>query len=321
MTEKELYQKAKKTVGEDILTLILLETVPRKRLARISDKAGISYSGVRTSSVSAGALAFALSEEFFKDPQLGIEVIRALNTANAAATGFVRSESARAIDIALDEDLIPENRVFRLLWGLVTDKRTTVNALARPIINGIRRARREVLKSAGKREPLLPLKEGPEPEEEDEGADLPDSINRIFDELHDGLRDARKCLLKELAGKGKLEEKFSKTREELSGLRVSQDELRRVLKTSQVEREALLKETEQLRDSLAAREPAQLEKLSHTVHQLERENRKLHYEVAKTKESEQKLKELDALRVSLEKQCEELKRDNLLLKGKQEERR
>ena len=316
MTDKELYEKVKKRVGEDVLVVLLFETISRKRLARLSDKIGISYPGTRTGSVPAPALAVALSEDFFKLPQLGIEITRALNSANAAAIEFVRGRSVRSIDIELKKKPTPDSRIWRLLWGLVTDERITVNALARPIINGIRRMRREAMKGAGGREPLLPLTEELRLEKEDEAVELPDAISAIFDEIQDGLRDARKRLLKELAGRGKLEEKFSKAREELSRLRVSQDELRRVLKKSQAEREALLKETEQLRGSLAADEPSQLEQLSHRVNQLERENRKLSYELAKTRESEQKVKELDALRVNLERQCEELKRDNLLLKGK-----
>ena len=62
---------------------------------------GIVYERIRASSLPGNELDLALSEEFFKYPEVGIEVIKVLNRENGREIQSVREKTVNRVDSLL----------------------------------------------------------------------------------------------------------------------------------------------------------------------------------------------------------------------------
>lgn len=316
MTEKEIYEELKRKAGERIFSFILFTAMPKKKLARLMNKVGIVYEGIRTTSLEKNELAMVLSEETFKDPDVGIEVIKALNRENEEAIQLVSQQSASTIESLLRRHLIPEEKIGSTLWALLVDDRVTVNKLARHIINEFHEVEKNMRRTAGRLQLPFPPEEV---EEEIEEMEPPEEIKAIFQDVEDSLKEAKNLFLKELSRKERTEHKYGKMKDELSTLRKSEDELKRKIKLLERDKDNLLTELEHFKKVSGKADHSKEETLSHRVNQLERENRKLSYELEKRREEGEKLRVAEQENSTLKKELEELKKENLLLEEKLKE--
>ncbi len=231
------------------LLLVISDSFSPKELAKLCNSCGISYDGIRTKSLPPERLVADLMENFYNIETSAQRIVKALKKNNARLLSrFAHSDPAKIRSLLRDPaDAVRGNGLGRLLFVLAVDPREEVNRLTPQLLSQL-----EELGPKG--DFLFPLKEGQQPQ----------------------------GVPKDLAGElSKLRSKLQMVQGRLRKLQKENAELSRERGLWQNEKRELEGKisylTEKMEDLKFDQERE--ERLNSQIKKLERENRKLRYQL------------------------------------------
>lgn len=281
------YQRLARTFAPQTLCWILDKALDHATIVKLCNTCGLSYAGMRTKSVPAHKLVLDLVDEFFEHEDTGELIIKTLMKATIREASDLRRKPAdEIIGMAQNGLDLHQGRLSRLLVAMALDERTEVN--------------RSVTAMLAKAEPFIrPTKEtkGPAaPDMAPPAPSTPEEPTPAIQALRDELQSVSEELARAKNQSVQMEARVEQLREQVKKLQVACDALRREnreLSTALGERE---REVQRLTDELK-KSPA----LVSQVHQLERENRKLLYDLEKFRTTEKSSVEPHPSFLSLER--------------------
>lgn len=275
-----MYNKIKSyfTVGN--FSLIVMDSFSHEKLGSFLNKFGIDFSGVRMASVSKEELSMALGEESYIHPEIMEKLIEYLNKANQDIIGTIKSKTLQEIRNYLGdiESRYLERKVGNILWALLCDDRKDVNGLINGFMSSVLKFHKRFVRR-GKRISKEVRKE----------TRLEEIIAKEIQNYVQHLEEEASCNQKVLQGlqeeSKSLNNKVDKMQERIHELHKLNGQLmndKGILKKGnerlQTHIEDLKREIVQLKEKLQTAPKA---RLASEVHHLERENKKLLYELEK----------------------------------------
>ncbi len=231
------------------LWLVISDSFSPKELAKLCNSLGISYDGMRTKSLPPERLVVDLVEDFYEMESSAQRIVKALKKANSSLLSQVAHTDPSGVRALLKEpvELMGENRVGRLLFALAVDPRQEVNSLLPDLLARLD----EVLPE----EDLPSTGDGDHPTDSKQ-RDLEGEISKL------------KSKLQMIQGRLR---KLQKENSDLSRERNLWQNEKRELE------QKVLKLTQKIQDLKFDRERE--ERLASQIKKLERENRKLRYQL------------------------------------------
>jgi len=231
------------------LWLVISDSFSPRELAKLCNSCGISYDGIRTKSLPPERLAADLMEDFYEIEASAQRIIKALKKANSDFLSRFALTDPSGVRSLLKRpgDILRKDGVGRLLFALTADPRQEVNRLTPELISRL--------------EEIIPEKDLFPTLKEDH---RPQVMQKSLEEEHSKLRSKLQMV------QGRLR-KLQKENYELSRERSLWQNERKELEGK------ILSLTQKIEDLKFDRE--QEEKLSSQIKKLERENRKLRYQL------------------------------------------
>lgn len=292
----QLYNKVVELLDEQKLGYVFQHCLTGQEIASLVSKCGICYEGIRASAVPVEQLMSDLTEYFFEDTNTGRLIIKALEKNSINANGRVQ-------DMTLDEiktffsntaQLVQDNEFGSVVWALLVDKRIEANEHACELLESysdiVQQQNSETPEEVEQLELLfeeLDKKIENEIQNEsystEEVAEMEEKIATLQLELKERLKEIeyQKRIEK------RLNDKIEKFHEQLDTLKRTCSQL--ASEKGEIRQQIKQLEMETLRLRRVKREP-QTETEAMPYHQLEREYKKLKYDLEK---AQQELAELN----------------------------
>jgi len=246
-------------LGVDGVRFLIVDLFVRKKIIQWLNTRGVFYPGQRINNVPTAVLANDLAEILIKESSPDVIQIFDLATQVdlAQVKGLDKTE-LKHLDRLLPE-IIKARRLGRLLWALASDGRDEALKQIPKIIN----------KAFAVIPSLSPI---PEPLSEESDQAVPEAMMKR-------IRDLEKELAQEQEKVKALKNEREKLRQELVALGNKKGELQREKEGLLQVQRRLQAELDELRQEIAARKHDK-----DTIRELEKENKRLHYELEKVKE-------------------------------------
>jgi uncharacterized LabA/DUF88 family protein len=293
------YNKIQNLINEEKLAYILKNSFTRKDIISLVNRCGIGYEGMRLSDVPVEQLVSDLAEYFFKEFDTGKLIIQDLEKNFVNVCNRVHDMTPEEISIFFSNtvQLVKDNEFGPIVWSLLIDERVEVNNHANKLLeNYDEYIHQEKPKKFEELEKLETLFEELDKEEKKDAhveqytaediANLEDKIADLQLELKEKLKDIEHRIRAEK----RLEEKNEKLHEQIEIFKRSLSEL--ASEKGELRYQIKQLETENLRLRRVKRDVNNGGES--TQHQLERENKKLKYDLEKALQS---LAELDKLKI------------------------
>lgn len=313
---QDLQRRILKYFNKQDLYLVITDSFSQEKLASFINKIGLDFPGMRISSIPKDDLSMALTEEAYQHPEIMDELISFLNRANQAEIDRIRMSSAQEIRryIGNVERFYINNNVGNVLWALVCDDRRDVNNL-------IKGFRKEVIRFAERSREMYDA--GQEEIGEKTGLEtiLEEEVRSYVRHLEEDAKDNIK-VLQRLRGENKrLVDEIEKLQERIHELQKVNGRLINEKGMLKKENERLQRQIDDLKQEVLRLkqklQTAPKAKLASELHQVERENKKLLYELEKERlaakgcsiEKGQLLERLNELQIMTYRLEEELGRE------------
>lgn len=290
------YQRMRSVLDEPALTLLLEYAVDRHTLILLCNQCGITYPGMRTKSVATDKLGADLSKRFFEQETAGDAVVRMLIKVCGDNLADIKKSTA---DTILSMPVPDGNGSFRqfcrTVLAVAMEGRDEMLAVTPALID---RATTYLNAMAEQRNRVAANRPDVSRARRDQGdGDLPgqaalESELRVARQEADRLSDANRSL----------DARAGQLREQLKTIQVEIDELRHQNHGLERQLADKTREAERLGDELR-----RLPVLTAQVNQLDRENRKLRYQIEKQPAHDAVPVNVQPLIHSIEKNVEEVR--------------
>lgn len=277
---QQICKKLKGYFHKNNFIVIIRDSFSHDKLCSFINKIGIEFPGVRISSISNEELAIALTEESWIHPEIMEELVKCLNNINQDEINKIKNSTLWDVKGYLKDTWshYSNKDVGKILWALVCDERRDVNSLIRDFME-------DVLKLHDKYERM----------EEKQFKELKDQkkfekvivkeFGNYVSQLEEDSRNNDKLIEKLKGENERLHNEINRMQERIRELQKGNAQIadeKGILKreNEKIKRivENLTKEVLQLKDKLRASPKI---KLVSQLHYLEKENRKLSYELEK----------------------------------------
>ena len=305
----QIYNKIQNLINEEKLASILRNSFTQPEIVSLTNRCGIEYEGMRISNIPIEQLASDLAEYFFKEFDTGKLIIKDLENHSTNACARVHDMTLEEIQIFFSNtaQLTQDNEFGPIVWSLLMDERVEVNNHANQLLEDYDEyIHQQQSKTFEELEELETLFEQLDKAEENDAnieqytaeeiAELEDKIADLQIELKEKLKDIEHRIRAEK----RLNEKNEKLQEQIDFLKRSLSEFAN--EKGEFRHQIKQLESENLRLRRMKRDVNN--KRESTQHQLERENKKLKYDLEKALQS---LAELDKLKMEKAKLEVELK--------------
>jgi len=293
-----LYNKLEGSIDEEELSYILSNCLNEGEIISLVNKCGVSYEGIRTSSVPTRQLIVDLAEDFLSDQNTAKLIIKGLERNSADASNRVNDMTIDEIKVFFSNatQLVEDKEFGKIVWALISDKRPEVNEHAHELLNGYYELIQKKRDNDAEKLEYWFDEDDDEPETSVKDKNIAILEEKIVD-LQLELRDKLKDIERRERTEKRLDEKNAKLQNQLDALKKTcsqfageKGELRERLKN-------LEGENLSLRKTKKRKQEAEVEvKQNH----LERENKKLIYDIEKLNQDLAMLEKIEECNKQLE---------------------
>jgi hypothetical protein len=302
-------KKIEEFLSLDNFCWIIKDSFTHRELASFIERVGISYQGVRTVSVPHNQLAWDLAEEAMRDKEIFKLLFRKLNSANISYIEKIHSLGEAEVKRYLEENIIKiylEKEVGNIIWALIVDEREEINRITFEFIRKIEKVDAEVgeeeITSKVIEKTFMKMLEKMKNKWIKERMKILERKNKDLGKTNKILFEENKNLKQSLDKKNRRIKELSRMCAELSS---QKGILNKTLQKKEERIKRLEGEIKLMKEKLKI---APQRALKTSLHNLEKENRKLSYELKKAKTFiEENLQRLEKERLFLKKQLEEEK--------------
>jgi uncharacterized LabA/DUF88 family protein/uncharacterized coiled-coil DUF342 family protein len=292
------YQRIVGLFDEKALSWIIEHALDRQALVKLSNVCGVSYAGMRTKSVPSEKLALDLVRHFFDKELVGEQIVKVLGKASAQEMAELRRAEVAAVRSSAQPNGSSTLRQFsRLVVALALDDREEAHETVPVMLHKAEPYFHQEVRPPEPADAEARPASGASPHPETDtrlarnGKDLDQALRAACDE-RERLEQQNKTL----------EARLGQLREQIKQLQIEIDTLRHDNRTFEKTVAEKDRELQHLKESLH-----QLPALTTQINQLERENRKLRYQLDKQPSPDQAALVLNPLVQTFDRNAEEIR--------------
>lgn len=281
--EERVYERINRLLSQEEFSWVIMDSFTHKELASFMERMGITYPGTRTISLPYAKLAWDLSEDAKRDVELTNALVRKINDLNSLEISETHSLDGKGIDDYLKgniERFYFENRLGKVIWALLIDERKAVNEKLPEFIKDIDRISKlieeEKLQGTPQRSPQRIF-------EQLEAKWVKKTVEKLV-RRNKFVEDANRFLNKENKKLVQKIDSFHKRIKELERTLTEVNQEKGILHKEIYKKDEQIKQLDEKIIKLKEEPKLQPVKiLRSSLHHLERENKKLMYELEREK--------------------------------------